>query len=200
MECIECGAQNAEGNAYCGQCGAFLGRDLRREIDAVVKNQFLDQKVVEIETATAVTTRLIGWAKLFAFIVAVPITIALVALALLGIIMYRQQFTELSTTAAAIKAQNAELVTQLNNSLAQLDAAKKDLAAIQAQQQELSESLATSQALQQMLTANIVRTQDIIQTVDIDGLIEGMQNLSQDPAAVEDAEDAVDAELPTDVE
>jgi uncharacterized protein YhaN len=200
MECIERGARNAEGNVYCRQCGAFLGRDLRREIDHAVRNQFRDQKVVEIETAAAITTRLVGWAKLFAVILAVPITVALVALGLLGVIMYRQQFAELSTTAAAIRAQNDELVTQLDNSLAQLEAAKKDLAAIQAQQQELSESLATSQALQQMLTANIVKTQDIIQTVDIDGLIEGMQNLSQDPAAVDDAEDAADAELPTDAE
>jgi outer membrane murein-binding lipoprotein Lpp len=197
MECIECGTQNAERNAYCGQCGAFLGKDLRREIDAVVKNQFRDQKVVEIETASAVTTHLVGWAKLFAFIVAVPITMALAVLGFLGIIVYRQQFAELSTAATTLQAQNDELITQLNSALAQVDATKKDLAALQAQQQELSESLATSQALQQVLTANIVKTQDILQTVDIDSLIERMQKLSQDVAAVEDD---LDTEPPTDAE
>ena len=77
MECTRCRTSNPEGKKFCGDCGASLDPqvaagelDLRRQIEVVLEERLKDQKVVEIEVAQAVATRLVDWTKLLGFAVA----------------------------------------------------------------------------------------------------------------------------------
>ncbi len=99
MECIKCKAINSEGQKYCGNCGAsmdsnlipptdLLGANLSQQIRDALKDQFRDQKVVEIETTQAIATRLSGWAKLLGFFVGIPVALLLVVLGYLGFNTY----------------------------------------------------------------------------------------------------------------
>src|SRR5688500_5394276 len=64
-----CGAENPAGQRFCGQCGQPLDPGVEklvewavaRRLDTVLK----DRKVIEVETAAAIASRLIGWAKIY---------------------------------------------------------------------------------------------------------------------------------------
>ncbi len=99
IECANCKAQNPNRNRFCGDCGAPLGpasiamKDmrgtaLREQVSEIIRTQYKDQKVVEIETAQAIATRLTDWAKLLGFFVGIPIAILLLILGGLGIKTY----------------------------------------------------------------------------------------------------------------
>jgi hypothetical protein len=187
MTCKECGVHNPDGYIYCGRCGACLGKDLRREIDTAVSTRFRDQTVVEVETAAAIMTWLVAWAKLFALIIIVPLLIAIGALGILGINIYREQFGELSTRSATIQAQYDRITSELNEAALQLDAINGYIVNLRVQQRELSEDIASSLALQRLLIANIGRTQEALQALNVDALIERVQILSQEVTAIQDA-------------
>ena len=55
MDCIDCKATNPEGNRFCGQCGAELGRTLD---ETVRKKGFLDRQTTEMEITESVAGRL----------------------------------------------------------------------------------------------------------------------------------------------
>ena len=99
VECAQCKAQNADGKKFCGDCGAPLdpaaataktaaNSALRDQVQQIIEQHYKDQKVVEIETAQAVASRLLDWGKLFAFFVGVPAAILLLTLGALGIKTY----------------------------------------------------------------------------------------------------------------
>lgn len=67
MDCIDCKATNPDGNHYCGQCGAELGRSLE---ETVRKKGFRDRQATEMEITESVAGRLIKWASWLGSIVA----------------------------------------------------------------------------------------------------------------------------------
>lgn len=93
MTCLSCKAENPEGKKFCGECGNPLGNALidaavQREIERAVSTRLKEQKVMEMEAAQAVVTRLSDWAKLFGVCVAVPLTLLGVVLSIMGIRTY----------------------------------------------------------------------------------------------------------------
>jgi hypothetical protein len=70
MECPKCKIMNPEGKRFCGDCGSALipiDEEFRKNVEAIVRDQLRDQKMVEIETADAVLLRLKTWAKPFIY-------------------------------------------------------------------------------------------------------------------------------------
>ncbi len=91
MECPKCKAPSPDGKKYCGECGAQLRKtgdlsnaDLRQEIQTILKEEFKDQKLVEVEVTEAVVTKLTDWAKLLAYFAGIPIAALLLVLGALG--------------------------------------------------------------------------------------------------------------------
>lgn len=60
MDCIDCKATNPDGNHFCGQCGAELGRFLD---ETVRKKGLRDRQAIEMEITESVAGRLIKWAS-----------------------------------------------------------------------------------------------------------------------------------------
>ncbi len=72
MDCIECKATNPDGNRFCGQCGAELGRTLD---ETVRKKGFRDRQATEMEIAESVVVRLMKWATWLGSITAVIVAL-----------------------------------------------------------------------------------------------------------------------------
>ena len=94
MKCPKCHADNPDNKKFCSDCGAPLTADadaiphaaqVREQVQAVLEANYKDQKLVEIDLIEQVTTRLIGWAKLFASFVGIPLSVLAVVLGFLGI-------------------------------------------------------------------------------------------------------------------
>jgi hypothetical protein len=58
LRCIECQKINPDGNRFCGQCGAELGRSLE---ETVRKRGFRDRQATEWEITESVAGRLMKW-------------------------------------------------------------------------------------------------------------------------------------------
>lgn len=74
MDCPKCKTANPDGKRFCGDCGAGLDpidEEFRRNVQAVIREQLRDQRMVEVETADAVLLRLKTWAKPFLYAVAI---------------------------------------------------------------------------------------------------------------------------------
>jgi hypothetical protein len=108
MTCPRCAGDNSEGRRYCGDCGALLApapsaptdpatMRLRDEIRAAVKEQVKDQKMLEIETAAAVVTRVSEWVKLIGIFAAVPLALLAATLILLGVNSYNDFTAKVKT-------------------------------------------------------------------------------------------------------
>jgi len=94
-----CTGENPDGQRYCGNCGVPLAHTppipievtpsrLREEIRAALKEQVKDQRLLEVETAAAVVTRVSGWMKLIGIFGAIPLGLLAAILILLGVSSY----------------------------------------------------------------------------------------------------------------
>ena len=72
MDCIDCKTNNPDGNRFCGQCGAELGRSLD---ETVRKKGFRDRQTTEMEITEAVVSRLMKWAGWLGTIAAVIVVL-----------------------------------------------------------------------------------------------------------------------------
>lgn len=99
VSCARCNAQSPEGKNFCGDCGfpldsklagsaATIDPRLQQQVREIVKSDFRDQKLAELEITQAVASRLSDWAKLFAFFVGIPAALLLIVLGLLGLKTY----------------------------------------------------------------------------------------------------------------
>jgi hypothetical protein len=100
MNCPNCKSENPEANNYCGSCGVALKpesdrlrRDIVDAVEAELARSLKDRDVVEVEVSEAVMTRVIGWAKTFGLVTGVPLGIAALVLAMLGIRTYSDLYT-----------------------------------------------------------------------------------------------------------
>jgi hypothetical protein len=149
VECARCKAQNADGNKFCGDCGAPLdpaaaaakaaaNSALRGQVQEIIEQHYKDQKVVEIETTQAIASRLLDWAKLFGFFVAIPAAILLLILSVLGINTY-SDFTKqvnLARTDATTQLKAAQ--TGAEKLKSEVDAFEKEYAALRARLPEIA--------------------------------------------------------------
>jgi hypothetical protein len=141
-----CGAANPGTNRYCGMCGAPLQPQLAalqqevewavaREIQRALRDQVRDRKVLELETAEAISTRVWGWAKLFGTAVGVVLTIFVAVLGLLGY----KSFSDVSKAGADAQAAIRDQQQQLQG---QADRLQKDGEALSRRYQEHEKQLA----------------------------------------------------------
>jgi hypothetical protein len=96
MNCPRCNGVNLEGKAYCGDCGspltaslAYLETKVSERVAQEISDRFKDQRLVALEVSDAILTRLMAWAKIYAFIVGGLVALFLAVLAVLGISTYR---------------------------------------------------------------------------------------------------------------
>jgi hypothetical protein len=91
--CPRCQSENSPGKRYCSDCGNSLDNNFEVTLQRLVKEsldaRLKDQKVLEIETAQAIVSRLKIWSTLFGFFVLLPLGIVL---GVLGINSY-EKFT-----------------------------------------------------------------------------------------------------------
>jgi hypothetical protein len=99
VECARCKAPNPDGKRFCGDCGAplesavtaakgLVGTELRDQVNEIIREHYKDQKILEIETAQAIASRLLDWAKLLGFFIGIPVAVLLLILGVLGISKY----------------------------------------------------------------------------------------------------------------
>ena len=88
MKCPDCSAEISGGQLYCGQCGSKAQAEtvediqnqiesVRRRLDEIVQAKTVEQRFLELDTSEKVANRLMGWGKLLAFFVLIPITVLL---------------------------------------------------------------------------------------------------------------------------
>jgi hypothetical protein len=129
VECARCKAPNPDGNRFCGDCGAPLEPaiadakgvpdiQLRGQVAEIIKEHYKDQKIVEIETAQAIASRLLDWAKLLGFFVGIPVAVLLLILGVLGISKYSDFSDKIDKAQLDIGAK----LTDAQNSLAKIQA------------------------------------------------------------------------------
>jgi hypothetical protein len=133
VKCPSCNLPNPEGNRFCGDCGAslehLLPAGIQREVERAVSSRLKDAKVVEIEISQAIVARVTDWAKLFAFLVGIPLTILAAVLGYLGFHTYndfaasvdlakKEALAPLQKTKDEATKQYNELQTRLNQNQA----------------------------------------------------------------------------------
>ena len=74
----------------------------REEVMDIVRQNYKEQKVVEIETAQAIASRLADWMKLLAFFIGIPIAALLLLLGFFGIKTYSDFSNQVKSAEAAI--------------------------------------------------------------------------------------------------
>lgn len=135
-KCPKCGSDNPSTNLFCGQCGGGLDASqaaLAEAIRSVLKQELRDRKVIEVETAQNIVTRLTHWAKLFGLFAAVPLTLLLAILAILGVSKFADVNDKLKSAgdkAAALQVTSAELdqkYTQLKNDASRYETLKEEV-------------------------------------------------------------------------
>ncbi len=158
MECPKCKAPSPDGKKYCGECGAQLRKtgdlsnaDLRQEIQTILKEEFKDQKLVEVEVTEAVVTKLTDWAKLLAYFAGIPIAALLLVLGALG----AKKYTDLWALTEAAENKIGPVVEQASKRAGevgkQTDELKRQSESVQKQLSELQPKLADIRANSEIL-------------------------------------------------
>ena len=144
VECARCRSKNPDRNRFCGACGDPLdqnsialkdanGLKLREQVQAILKDQYKDQKLLEIETAQAVATRVAEWGKLLGFFVGIPFALLVVTLGLVGIHSYSDFSSKIASAQADIGAKITDaqkLAAKLQSDGAALSGEYKKLGAV----------------------------------------------------------------------
>jgi hypothetical protein len=128
MECAACKAANPDGKRYCGDCGTLLATSegSREHILAVVKEHLKDRDVVEDDLARRALTKLIDWAKMFGFVAAIPLSVLLLILALLGV-------TSVADFRTFVSKQRDDVIKSVAAQKIEIEALEKDRQKLRAQ-------------------------------------------------------------------
>lgn len=125
VPCKSCRTENPKSNRYCGACGEALEQMLVLDESAitemvrtVLRNEFTDTKVLEIETAQSIASRLLDWSKLFGFFVGIPLGLLLIGLGFLGI----KTFADFSSIVEKGKVEIGAQVTAAKHQISALNA------------------------------------------------------------------------------
>jgi hypothetical protein len=134
MQCPVCSVPNPEGKSFCGDCGNPLQpdpRSIRGLVEQEISSRFKDQKLLELETSEAIISRLMDWAKIFGYVIGIPLTLLGLLLGSLGIKTY-SDFSKFSAVVDTAKKEASDRIQQ----------AQKDNDELVAQQQKLRSQLA----------------------------------------------------------
>jgi predicted RND superfamily exporter protein len=139
MKCPQCAADNTEGKNFCSDCGVLLTPQLipviRNQVEDYIRENFKDQKLIELETTEAVATRVLKWAKIY---YATPIAVLVIIFALLGISDYSDFHKTVQRATNDIKAEGD---TATNDIKAQADTATKTAVEAQEKSKEAVKAL-----------------------------------------------------------
>jgi hypothetical protein len=158
VQCPNCGASSPDDKRFCSDCGAlldanfgaikqYLDANLRREIQASLREDFRDQKLVQLETTEAIAEKLTSWAKLFAFFVGIPIFLALTLFGWLGFKSYSDFSKAISNATAEISVALKEAqelkkhADQIGTEYSKLDKQLQETSALAGQVSELSQKV-----------------------------------------------------------
>lgn len=143
QKCPNCKSENAEANSYCGSCGLALKpesdrlrRDIAEAVRAELARSLKDRDVVEMEVSEAVTTKVIGWAKTFGIVTAVPLGIATIVLGMLGIRTYSDFNTinaKAEETKITVRKAQDEITKQVEEAKGNADKIKKNSEYVEAE-------------------------------------------------------------------
>jgi len=106
MICKNCNAESPDNQRFCGFCGAKTRPESLEEVqlrlasveklvDKQAQTRTIDQKFLDVDTTEKVVTRLMNWAKVFAFFVGIPFALFL----LIATLYVGKSFTNLSELA-----------------------------------------------------------------------------------------------------
>jgi phage shock protein A len=171
----------------CGECAAPLeplsqalrevfSSKLREQVQSIFKEEYKDQKVLEVETTQAIAARLAGWAKLLGFFIGIPIAAFLVVLGLIGI----RTYSDLSAEIKKAHLEASAKITDVSNRIAEEQKSAGNLesqeATLSKEFLDLETSLGNLKALSaqvetlkndyQKAAANIERTKQLADRVD----------------------------------
>jgi hypothetical protein len=111
-------------------------------VGEVLEKRTKDKQLVELQLATQVAERVMGWAKLFAFFVAAPVALGLVLLGAVGF----SKFEDVQKASSAVDTKIVEAQTKIDaglNKVAQvLDLASRNVARTEAQLATIQSTLA----------------------------------------------------------
>jgi hypothetical protein len=90
QECAnpKCGKTNPVGQRFCGHCGKPTNASVAQLVEWAVTERLdalvRDRKVIEIESAATVTKKVVGWAKIYGWLIAIAGAILAASLAVAG--------------------------------------------------------------------------------------------------------------------
>jgi hypothetical protein len=131
MTCPRCAAESPTGKAYCADCGSPLDaadEKIRAAVQAAIRDTFKDQRLLPIEIAEKAVERFWFYGK----IVAIPTTVLLIVLGVLGVSTYRDALRTIQTSGQRVvanlqeqAAKDADKISQTTNAvLAKLNQAE----------------------------------------------------------------------------
>ena len=135
--CPRCKSANPLEKKFCGDCGALLTpvregsatfefESFDNHVKAILDARVKDQKVLEIETAQAILTRVSEWVKLFGFFVAIPLGLLTATFALWGI----SSFVDFRRM---VNSNRQQIEKQISEAKASTEQTKTDADALRAQ-------------------------------------------------------------------
>lgn len=127
MECPRCRTDNLDENVYCGKCGAPLKPnadaraekepELRDQVVAILHQELKDAKIVEVEIAEAIASRLTNWAKTLSYFLGIPLALLMTVFGFLG-------FKTYSDVSKLVETAQKQMAERLEIAAKQLDIAR----------------------------------------------------------------------------
>jgi hypothetical protein len=125
MKRSQCATENTDSANFCTTCGSVLSPQLiplvRAQVEEYIRQNFKDQKVVEIETTEAIAGRFQRWGKWFLVPATILITLLGLTLAIIGI----RDFSDVDKAAQKAIAPAAEATKSAQDASAKAEEAKK---------------------------------------------------------------------------
>jgi hypothetical protein len=138
----------------------FSESNLRQQIQTALKEQFKDQKVVEIETAEAIATRVSNWTKLLGFFVGIPVAFLVFVLGFLGIKTYDDLRTYVQKS-EVLKSQYESLASNLKN----IDTLKNEVEILAKKVDKIDQFVFSTPELQNQLQSQLDAFQKYFQNL-----------------------------------
>jgi hypothetical protein len=134
MNCIACDAVWPEGNKFCGQCGAEVGRTLP---ETILRNDVRDRRTIEMEITDNVLTRLVRWSGWLAAIWATVLAAFGLALSLVYHDAKSAAEAGRAQIEATVKSGEENIATKLAEATTEVSATKQNADQLLAQVKQL---------------------------------------------------------------